>query len=89
MTYYLSFADFRRMFPRLSESEAGLLYGEITSPPVVQALEEIRSRCDCVVGAMYCMCGKSAAMTPVERATVEPLMRAWARGVERLPVGGS
>jgi hypothetical protein len=89
MTYYLSRVEFRRMFPRLSDNEAELLYSEITSPDMMMRLEELKARCTCIAGAVFCMCGKSAALSPVERVGIEPLVRAWARGADPLPVGGS
>jgi hypothetical protein len=79
---------FRVMFPRLAPDEARELFEEITAPSVVAALAEMRSRCACVGGSLYCVCGKSERPSAVELAAVEPLVRAFARGVETVPIGG-
>lgn len=84
----IRFDTFSKLFPRLSPDEASELYAEITSPAVLAALAEMRSRCACVAGSLYCTCGKSDRPSAVEMALVEPLARAFALGAEPLPVGG-
>ena len=79
---------FRRMFPRLSADEARRLYQEINAPAVAAVLGELRSRCNCIGGALYCVCGKSERPSADELAVLAPLVEAY-QGRDSLPAGGS
>lgn len=83
----MRFDTFRVMFPRLDDEQAAELFSEISSPAVTKLLAEMRSRCDCVGGGIYCVCGKSARPTADEMAVLSPLMRAYALGATPIQNG--